>query len=189
MSNKKKIVGIDLGTTNSAIAILEGSNPIIISNSEGNRTTSSVVAYTNNGQTLVGQLAKRQSILNSENTFYSIKRFIGCKYNEIQNELKNITYNVHSDALGNIKIYSPILKKDFNPEEISACILKKLATDASRYLNENITQAVITVPAYFNDSQRTATKDAGTIAGLDVCRIINEPTAAALAYGLNKKKK
>jgi len=185
---KKKIVGIDLGTTNSAIAILEGANPIIIANSEGNRTTSSVVAYTNNGQILVGQLAKRQSILNSENTFYSIKRFIGCKFTEIQTEIKHITYKVHSDDLGNIKIYSPLLKKDFSPEEISACILKKLTTDASRYLNETVTQAVITVPAYFNDSQRTATKDAGTIAGLDVRRIINEPTAAALAYGLNKKK-
>lgn len=187
-NTKNKIVGIDLGTTNSAIAILEGSNPIIISNAEGNRTTSSVVAYTSNGQILVGQLAKRQSILNSENTFYSIKRFIGCKFNEIKNELKHITYKVHTDDLGNVKIYSPILKKDFSPEEISSCILKKLTTDASRYLNEIITQAVITVPAYFNDSQRTATKDAGTIAGLEICRIINEPTAAALAYGLNKKK-
>jgi molecular chaperone DnaK len=185
---KKKIVGIDLGTTNSAVAVLEGANPSIIPNLEGNRTTSSVVAYTSNGQTLVGQLAKRQAILNPENTFYSIKRFIGCKYNEIQHELSQVPYKVKSDELGNVKIYSSILNKDFSPEEISSSILKKLVSDASRYLKENVTQAIITVPAYFNDSQRTSTKDAGTIAGLEVLRLLNEPTAAALAYGLNKKK-
>ena len=186
--NKKKIIGIDLGTTNSVVAVLEGANINIIPNSEGNRTTPSVVAYIANGEVLVGQLAKRQAVLNPENTFSSIKRFIGCKFNEIKNEINRISYKVKEDNLGNIKIYSPLLKKDFSPEEISASVLKKLVIDASRYLKEKITQAIITVPAYFNDSQRTATKDAGTIAGLEVLRILNEPTAAALAYGLNKNK-
>jgi molecular chaperone DnaK len=191
MDNKiisKKIVGIDLGTTNSVIAVLEGANPNIIPNSEGNRTTPSVVAFTSNGETLVGQIAKRQCVVNPENTFYSIKRFMGCKYDEISNEINRISYKIKTDASGKITIYSPILNKDFSPEEISAAILKKLVADASRFLKENVTQAVITVPAYFNDSQRLATKDAGTIAGLDVLRILNEPTAAALAYGLNKRK-
>lgn len=184
----KKIVGIDLGTTNSVISVLEGANPKVIANAEGGRTTPSVVAYTPNGEVLVGQIAKRQSVVNPENTFYSVKRFIGCKFEEIETEISRISYKVVKGEGGKIKIYSPILKKEFSPEEISASILKKLVTDASKYLKETITQAIITVPAYFNDSQRLATKDAGIIAGLDVLRILNEPTAAALAYGLNKKK-
>lgn len=183
----KKIVGIDLGTTNSVVSVLEGANPNVIPNSEGNRTTPSVVAYTANGEALVGQLAKRQSVVNPENTFYSVKRFIGCKFEEIDGEISRISYKVQKGDGGNIKIYSPSLKKEFSPEEISASILKKLVVDASKFLKENITQAIITVPAYFNDSQRLATKDAGSIAGLDVLRILNEPTAAALAYGLEKK--
>ena len=183
----KKIVGIDLGTTNSVISVLEGANPNVIANSEGGRTTPSVVAYTANGEVLVGQLAKRQGVVNPENTFYSVKRFIGCKYEEIQSETSRISYKVKKDVNGNIKIFCPILNKDFSPEEISASILKKLVNDASKFLKETITQAIVTVPAYFNDSQRLATKDAGTIAGLDVLRILNEPTAAALAYGLEKK--
>ena len=186
-STSKKIVGIDLGTTNSVVSVLEGANPNVIPNSEGNRTTPSVVAYTENGEALVGQLAKRQGVVNPENTFYSVKRFIGCKFEEIENETNRISYQVKKGEGGKVKIYSPILKKDFSPEEISASILKKLVLDASKFLKENITQAIITVPAYFNDSQRLATKDAGTIAGLDVLRILNEPTAAALAYGLEKK--
>jgi len=183
----KKIVGIDLGTTNSVVSVLEGANPTVIPNSEGGRTTPSVVAYTQNGESLVGQLAKRQSVVNPENTFYSVKRFIGCKFDEIQSETSRISYKVLKDDAGKIKIHSPILNKDFSPEEISASVLKKLVNDASKYLKENINQAIVTVPAYFNDSQRLATKDAGTIAGLDVLRILNEPTAAALAYGLEKK--
>ena len=183
----KKIVGIDLGTTNSVVSVLEGANPNVIPNSEGGRTTPSVVAYTQNGESLVGQLAKRQSVVNPENTFYSVKRFIGCKFDEIQSETGRISYKVVKDDAGKIKIHSPILNKDFSPEEISASILKKLINDASKFLKENINQAIVTVPAYFNDSQRLATKDAGTIAGLDVLRILNEPTAAALAYGLEKK--
>jgi molecular chaperone DnaK len=186
-STSKKIVGIDLGTTNSVVSVLEGANPNVIPNAEGNRTTPSVVAYTPNGEALVGQLAKRQAVVNPENTFYSVKRFIGCKFDEIEDEISRISYKVKKDDAGNIKIYSPSLKKDFSPEEISASILKKLVNDASRFLKENINQAIITVPAYFNDSQRIATKDAGTIAGLEVLRILNEPTAAALAYGLDKK--
>ena len=183
----KKIVGIDLGTTNSVVSVLEGANPNVIPNSEGGRTTPSVVAYTQNGESLVGQLAKRQSVVNPENTFYSVKRFIGCKFDEIQSETERISYKVAKDDAGKIKIHSPILNKDFSPEEISASVLKKLINDASKFLKENINQAIVTVPAYFNDSQRLATKDAGTIAGLDVLRILNEPTAAALAYGLEKK--
>ena len=183
----KKIVGIDLGTTNSVVSVLEGANPNVIPNAEGNRTTPSVVAYTANGEALVGQLAKRQSVVNPENTLYSVKRFIGCKYDEIEGETNRISYKVKKGDGGNIKIYSPILQKEFSPEEISASVLKKLVIDASKYLKENVTQAIITVPAYFNDSQRLATKDAGTIAGLEVLRILNEPTAAALAYGLEKK--
>ena len=184
----KKTVGIDLGTTNSVISVLEGANPKVIVNAEGGRTTPSVVAYTPNGEVLVGQIAKRQSVVNPENTFYSVKRFIGCKYEEIENETNRISYKVKKEEGGKVKIYCPILNKDFSPEEISASILKKLVNDATKFLKENITQAIITVPAYFNDSQRLATKDAGTIAGLDVLRILNEPTAAALAYGLDKKK-
>lgn len=185
--SSKKVIGIDLGTTNSVVSVLEGAIPNVIPNAEGNRTTPSVVAYTPTGEILVGQLAKRQSVVNPDNTFYSVKRFIGCKYDEIKSETDRISYKVINDN-GNIKIHCPILKKDFSPEEISASVLKKLVNDASKYLKENITQAIVTVPAYFNDSQRLATKDAGTIAGLDVLRILNEPTAAALAYGLDKKK-
>jgi molecular chaperone DnaK len=183
----KKIVGIDLGTTNSVISILEGANPIIINNAEGYRTTPSVVAYTSDGKILVGQLAKRQIILNASNTFYSIKRFIGCKYDEIKNEINNVSYPIIKDKNENIKFFSSNFKKEITAEEISSLILKKLINDANKYLNEEIVNAVITVPAYFNDSQRLATKDAGYIAGLDVKRIINEPTAAALAYGFSKK--
>jgi molecular chaperone DnaK len=183
----KKIVGIDLGTTNSVIAVLEGSNPKIIPNAEGLRTTPSIVAFTTRGETLVGQIAKRQSVLNQENTFYSVKRFIGSTYEEITGEIDRVSYKIIKDANGKVKIHSPLLQKNFSPEEISALVLKKLANDASKFLNEQITQAIITVPAYFNDSQRLATKDAGMIAGLEVLRILNEPTAAALAYGLNKK--
>lgn len=185
--NGRKIIGIDLGTTNSVVAVLEGAIPNVIPNAEGNRTTPSIIAYTPSGETLVGQLAKRQSVVNPENTFYSVKRFIGCKYDEIKSEISRMSYKIIDDN-GKIKIHCPSLKKDFSPEEISASVLKKLVNDASRYLKENITQAIVTVPAYFNDSQRLATKDAGTIAGLDVLRILNEPTAAALAYGLDKKK-
>jgi molecular chaperone DnaK len=186
-NTSKKIIGIDLGTTNSVVAVLEGAIPNVISNAEGNRTTPSIVAYTPSGETLVGQIAKRQSVVNPENTFYSIKRFIGCKYNEIKSEIERMPYKLIDDN-GKIKISCPALKKEFSPEEISSSVLKKLVNDASRYLKENIKQAIITVPAYFNDSQRLATKDAGAIAGLDVLRILNEPTAAALAYGLDKKK-
>jgi len=183
----KKVIGIDLGTTNSVISILEGANPTVILNTEGYRTTPSIVAFAPTGETLVGQIAKRQAVLNPENTFSSVKRFIGCKYEEIEGELNRIAYKVKKSEAGNIRLYSPILNKDFSPEEISASILKKLGNDASKYLQERVTQAIITVPAYFNDSQRLATKDAGAIAGLDVLRILNEPTAAALAYGLDKK--
>ena len=184
----KKIVGIDLGTTNSVVAVLEGANPNVIPNAEGGRTTPSVVAYTPNGEALVGQLAKRQAVVNPENTFFSVKRFIGSKFDEIVSEIGRIPYEVKKDSNGNIKLNAPSLKKEFSPEEISASILKKLADDASRFLKEDVKQAIVTVPAYFNDSQRIATKDAGSIAGLEVLRILNEPTAAALAYGLNKKK-
>jgi molecular chaperone DnaK len=184
----KKIVGIDLGTTNSVVSVLEGANPNVIANAEGNRTTPSVIAYTPKGEILVGQLAKRQAVVNPENTFSSVKRFIGCTFDEIQGETDRIAYEVKNENGGKIKIHCPALQKDFSPEEISASVLKKLVDDASRFLKENINQAIVTVPAYFNDSQRLATKDAGTIAGLEVLRILNEPTAAALAYGLNKKK-
>nr|YP_010728949.1 heat shock protein 70 chaperone [Lithothamnion corallioides]WEA76979.1 heat shock protein 70 chaperone [Lithothamnion corallioides] len=182
-----KVVGIDLGTTNSVVAVMEGGKPTVIPNSEGSRTTASVVAYTKNGDKLVGQIAKRQAVINPENTFYSVKRFIGCKKEEIKRELQQSSYTIISDDNLNIKIKCPALNKNFAPEEISAQVLRKLAEDASKYLGESITQAVITVPAYFNDSQRQATKDAGKIAGLDVLRIINEPTAASLSYGLEKQ--
>lgn len=187
-SYKNKIIGIDLGTTNSAVATLEAGIPTIISNSEGARTTPSVVAFSATGETLIGQIAKRQSIINPENTFYSVKRLIGKKYNDIQSDLDKVSYSIQKDSNGDIKIYSPNLKKEFSPEEISSLILKKLVNDANRYFNETIKQAVITVPAYFSESERLATKDAGVIAGLDILRILNEPTAAALAYGLGKKK-
>ena len=182
-----KVVGIDLGTTNSVVAVIEGGKPTVIPNAEGFRTTASVVAYTKNGDKLVGQIAKRQAVINPENTFYSVKRFIGCKQEEVSNDVQQSSYVVISDNNQNIKIKCPALNKDFAPEEISAQVLRKLADDASKYLGESVTQAVITVPAYFNDSQRQATKDAGKIAGLDVLRIINEPTAASLSYGLDKQ--
>jgi len=182
-----KVVGIDLGTTNSCVAVMEGGQPTVIANAEGQRTTPSVVAYTKNGDRLVGQIAKRQAVMNPENTFYSIKRFIGRKYDEITHEATQVSYKVLRDSNSNVKLNCPALGQQFAPEEISAQVLRKLVDDASKYLGEKVTQAVITVPAYFNDSQRQATKDAGRIAGLDVLRIINEPTAAALAYGLDKK--
>ena len=182
-----KVVGIDLGTTNSCIAVMEGGQPIVIANAEGQRITPSVVAYTKTGDKLVGQIARRQAVTNPENTFYSVKRFIGRKYDEITHEATQVSYKIIRDDSGNVKIDCPALKKQFAPEEISVQVLRKLVDDASKYLGEKVTQAVITVPAYFNDSQRQATKDAGKIAGLEVLRIINEPTAAALAYGLNKK--
>ncbi len=184
----QKIIGIDLGTTNSVVSVLEGSSPVIISNNEGLRTTPSIIAYTATKEVLVGLLAKRQNIINSKNTFYSVKRFIGRKYSEIENELNHFAYSITEGENGNILIECPILSKNFHPEELSAVILKKLVEDASKYLKQSVTKAVITVPAYFNDSQRLATKDAGRIAGLEILRILNEPTAAALAYGLNKKK-
>ncbi len=182
-----KVVGIDLGTTNSCVAVMEGGKPLVIANAEGGRTTPSVAAQTKNGEHLVGQIAKRQAVMNPENTFYSVKRFIGRKYSEVTEESKQITYKVLQDSNGNVKLDCPILKKQFAPEEISAQVIRKLADDASKHLGETVTQAIITVPAYFNDAQRQATKDAGKIAGLEVLRIINEPTAAALAYGLDKK--
>jgi molecular chaperone DnaK len=182
-----KVVGIDLGTTNSVIAVMEGGQPTVVPNSEGFRTTPSVVAYTKNGDLLVGQIAKRQAVINPGNTFYSVKRFIGRKFSEIEQEAKQVPYPVQADAKGNVRIFCSAKDKFFAPEEISAQVLRKLVDSASQYLGEKVTQAVITVPAYFNDSQRQATKDAGKIAGLDVLRIINEPTAASLAYGLDKK--
>ena len=182
-----KVVGIDLGTTNSCVAVMEGGKPTVIANAEGQRTTPSVVAYTRDNYKLVGQIAKRQGVINPENTFYSVKRFIGRKYDEVSTELTEVSYKVMRDGSGNVKLNCPASGKQFAPEEVSAEVLRKLADDASKYLGEKVTQAVITVPAYFNDSQRQATKDAGKIAGLEVLRIINEPTAAALAYGLDKK--
>jgi len=181
-----KVVEIDLGTTNS-VAVMEGGKPSVIANGEGGRTTPSVVAYTKTGDRLVGQIAKRQAVINPENTFYSVKRFIGRKSSEVSDELKQVSYIVKTDNNGNIKLECSALSKDFAAEEMSAEVLRKLAGDAGTYLGETINQAVITVPAYFNDSQRQATKDAGRIAGLEVLRIINEPTAASLAYGLDKK--
>ncbi len=183
-----KVVGIDLGTTNSVVAAIEGGQPSVIPNAEGLRTTPSIVAYTKKQELLVGQIAKRQAVINPENTFYSVKRFIGSKENEISEGAKQLPYKVSKDSNGNIKIKCSSLDKDFSPEEISAQVLRKLINDASTYLGQDVTQAVITVPAYFNDSQRQATMDAGKIAGIEVLRIINEPTAASLAYGLDKKQ-
>ncbi|TVP62864.1 MAG: molecular chaperone DnaK [Nodularia sp. (in: Bacteria)] len=181
-----KVVGIDLGTTNSCVAVMEGGKPTVIANAEGFRTTPSVVAFAKNGDNLVGQIAKRQGVMNPENTFYSVKRFLGRRYDEVGNESTEVSYKVLSSN-GNVKLDCPIVGKPFAPEEISAKVLRKLVEDASKYLGETVTQAVITVPAYFNDSQRQATKDAGKIAGIEVLRIINEPTAASLAYGFDKK--
>ena len=181
-----KVVGIDLGTTNSCVSVMEGGKPTVIANAEGFRTTPSVVAYTKNQDQLVGQIAKRQAVMNPDNTFYSVKRFIGRRVDEVNEESKEVSYGVEK-AGSNVKVKCPVLDKQFAPEEVSAQVLRKLSEDAGKYLGETVTQAVITVPAYFNDSQRQATKDAGKIAGLEVLRIINEPTAAALAYGLDKK--
>ncbi|GER47272.1 heat shock protein 70 [Striga asiatica] len=183
----EKVVGIDLGTTNSAVAAMEGGKPTIVTNAEGQRTTPSVVAYTKTGDRLVGQIAKRQAVVNPENTFFSVKRFIGRKMSEVDEESKQVSYNVVRDENGNVKLECPAIGKQFAAEEISAQVLRKLVDDASKFLNDKVTKAVVTVPAYFNDSQRTATKDAGRIAGLEVLRIINEPTAASLAYGFEKK--
>ena len=180
-----KLIGIDLGTTNSVVAVMEGGTPLVIPNQEGSRITPSVVAFTKEGEILVGQVAKRQAVTNPENTIFSIKRFMGRRYDEVQSEIKLVPYKVVKAPNGDVRI--EIRGKQYSPPEISAMILRKLKEAAEAYLGEKVTQAVITVPAYFNDSQRQATKDAGKIAGLDVPRIINEPTAAALAYGLDKK--
>src|SRR5258708_2071167 len=185
-----KVIGIDLGTTNSCMAVMEGRDPLVLENSEGRRITPSVVAFTKTGERLVGDAAKRQAITNSRNTIYSIKRFMGRKFTEVEEERKRVPYKVvsgpNSDAYVEVEVDGK--PKQFSPPEISAMILAKLKTDAEMRLGEKITQAVITVPAYFNDSQRQATKDAGRIAGMEVLRIINEPTAASLAYGLEKEK-
>lgn len=182
----KKVIGIDLGTTNSVVAIMEGGEPKVIINEEGSRLTPSVVAFTKDGEILVGQTAKRQAITNPENTVFSIKRFMGRRFSEVQEEIKTVPYKVVSDQEGNVRV--EIRGKQYTPQEISAFVLQKLKKSAEAYLGQTIEDAVITVPAYFNDSQRQATKDAGRIAGLNVLRIINEPTASALAYGLDKKK-
>jgi molecular chaperone DnaK len=181
-----KIIGIDLGTTNSVVAVMEGGEPAVIANPEGGRTTPSVVGFTKSGERLVGQVAKRQAITNPENTVYSIKRFMGRRYDEVQSEVKTVPYKVIAASNGDVRVVAQ--GKEYSPPEISAMILQKMKDAAEQYLGEKVTQAVITVPAYFNDSQRQATKDAGKIAGLEVLRIVNEPTAAALAYGLDKKK-
>ncbi len=182
-----KVVGIDLGTTNSVIAVMEGGKPVVIANAEGGRTTPSVVAFGKDGERLIGQLARRQAVLNPLNTFYAFKRFMGRKYTELNVDSKRVPYAIRRDeGDGEVKIKCPRLEKEFAPEEISAMILKKLVEEASRYLGEPVTSAVVTVPAYFNDAQRQATRDAGRIAGIDIKRILNEPTAAALAYGLDR---
>jgi molecular chaperone DnaK len=180
-----KAVGIDLGTTNSVVAVMEGGKPTVIANAEGVRTTPSVVAFTKTGERLVGQLARRQAVVNPQNTIYSSKRFIGRRFSEVEGERSIVSYKVKEGADGGCKIV--VSDKEYTPEEIGAMVLRKLKEDAEKYLGEKVTSAVITVPAYFNDSQRQSTKNAGTIAGLDVQRIINEPTAAALAYGIDKK--
>ncbi len=182
-----RVVGIDLGTTNSVVAVMEGGEPTVISTAEGTRTLPSVVGFKANGERLVGVIAKRQAVTNPGNTIASIKRFMGHKLDEVQDEAKKVSYKVIKDKRGNAAVHVPAVDKDFTPEEISAMILQKLKADAEAYLGDTVDQAVITVPAYFNDSQRTATKNAGEIAGLKVLRIINEPTAASLAYGLDKK--
>src|SRR5512134_2444465 len=182
-----KIIGIDLGTTNSVVSVMEGGTPTVIPTSEGGRLCPSVVAFNKNGERLVGQTAKRQAVINSENTVYSIKRFIGRHYDEVEAERKMVSYEVVPGPSADVRVKIPVTGREYSPQEISAMILGKLKADAEAYLGEPVTQAVITVPAYFNDSQRQATKDAGKIAGLEVLRIINEPTASALAYGLDKK--
>jgi molecular chaperone DnaK len=181
-----KIIGIDLGTTNSVVAVMEGGEPIVITNSEGGRTTPSVVAFSKDGNRLVGQVAKRQAVTNPENTLFSIKRFMGRKFDEVQDEIKQVPYKVEKASNGDVRIAAE--GKQYSPPEIAAMVLQKLKQSAEDYLGSKVEKAVITVPAYFNDAQRQATKDAGKIAGLEVLRIVNEPTAAALAYGLDKKK-
>ena len=181
-----KIIGIDLGTTNSVVAVMEGGEPVVITNSEGGRTTPSVVAFTKDGNRLVGQVAKRQAVTNPENTLYSIKRFMGRQFGEVGEEIKQVPYKV--DKAGNGDVSINVEGKHYSPPEIAAMVLQKLKQSAEDYLGSKVEKAVITVPAYFNDAQRQATKDAGKIAGLEVLRIVNEPTAAALAYGLDKKK-
>ena len=183
-----KIIGIDLGTTNSVVSVMEGGSPTVISTAEGGRLCPSVVAFNKNGERLVGQTAKRQAVINPENTIYSIKRFIGRHYGEIESERKMVSYTVVPGPSEDVRVKIPVTNREYSPQEISAMVLGKLKADAEAYLGQPVTQAVITVPAYFNDSQRQATKDAGRIAGLEVMRIINEPTASALAYGLDKKK-
>src|SRR6202142_2001907 len=185
-----KVLGIDLGTTNSCMAVMEGGEPLVLENSEGKRTTPSVVAFTKGGERLVGESPKRQAVTNSRNTIYSIKRFMGRKFDEVGEESKRVPYKVVKASNGDAAIEVEVdgKPKQFSPPEISAMILSKLKADAETRLGEKITQAVITTPAYFNDFQRQATKDAGRIAGLEVLRIINEPTAASLAYGLDKRK-
>ena len=183
-----KVVGIDLGTTNSVVAVMEGGRPVVIANAEGMRTTPSVVAFSKEGERLVGQMARRQSVLSPKNTFYNIKRFVGRKYTELNPDSKQVPYTIRRGEDGNVKVVCPRMQKEFAPEELAAMILRKLVDEASRYLGQPVTGAVITVPAYFNDSQRQATRDAGRIAGLDVKRILNEPTAASLAYGLEQRQ-
>ena len=183
-----KVVGIDLGTTNSVVAVMEGGKTIVIPNVEGSRTTPSVVGFSKEGERLVGQMARRQAILNPQNTFYGVKRFIGRKYAELSPASKRVPYTIRKDEGGNVRLRCPRLQREFAAEEISAMVLRRMAEEASRYLGEEVTGAVITVPAYFNDSQRQATRDAGRIAGLEVKRILNEPTAAALAYGLDQRR-
>ncbi len=181
-----KIIGIDLGTTNSVVAVMEGGEPVVITNPEGSRITPSVVGFTKSGERLVGQVAKRQAVTNPENTIFSIKRFMGRKFDEVSEEMKMVPYSVERASNGDVRINAA--GKPYSPPEISAMVLQKLKQAAEEYLGSTVTKAVITVPAYFNDAQRQATKDAGQIAGLEVMRIVNEPTAAALAYGLDKKK-
>src|SRR6187431_473140 len=185
-TNKSRVIGIDLGTTNSVVAVMEGGQPAVLVNQEGSRITPSVAAFTKEGERLVGQVAKRQAVTNPENTVFSIKRFMGRKFSETSDESKMVPYKVVAAGNGDVRV--EVRGKQYSPPEISAMILQKLKQSAEDYLGEKVTKAVITVPAYFNDSQRQATKDAGKIAGLDVQRIVNEPTAAALAYGLDKKK-
>ena len=181
-----KVIGIDLGTTNSCVAVMEGGEPKVIANAEGFRTTPSVVAFSKGGERLVGLVARRQAVTNPKNTVYSIKRFMGRRYDEVQSEIKLVPYEVARGSQGDARVR--IADQELTPPEVSAMILQKMRQTAEEYLGEKVAEAVVTVPAYFNDSQRQATKDAGRIAGLDVKRIINEPTAAALAYGLDKKK-
>ena len=182
-----KIIGIDLGTTNSVVSVMEGGEPKVIPNSEGNRTTPSVVAFSKTGERLVGQVAKRQAVTNPENTVFSIKRFMGRRFDEVSEEMKMVPYTVASSANGAVEVQAG--DKTYSPPEISAMILQKLKQAAEDYLGESVERAVVTVPAYFNDAQRQATKDAGKIAGLQVERLVNEPTAAALAYGLDRRRR